>query len=516
MARTFIRQDTQIRNSDVYDDTVAAGVTMETAPTEVEADLNAIRSQLKRHTWADAAGNWYDDNQTANAKKRGIAALNVDLDDIEEKRLLFRAQILTDIAVPAAQAYVVLSVAGSETPSQVGAVGAVTTEGAVVAFDAGFPAASLVEVAGSDALHPKNLLEIRDGTTGDPILSSGRTIYGLLQCEANVDGQTFNDVAQRVQISFVRNNATADDLEQCPAGDIGGQTINYSYVRRVAFDNIPEDAYLSGAFIDDIAGTTATRQTVYTNQGATPVDVITNSILDLEGAGLTWVIRDDAEAVLFQITEGSAGGSSEVTIGPDTDLYDNDAIDVDFASGVQVASGTTQIDIGVNAGRIETNGAADLIIDGTQELRFDDGNRTGSTWAADVKLTETTAEWDAYEVAFGGEVSLFNAIVQASKTGTRRTKVYANCTSTTAANNDVGGVGGGANLDAQLPDMSAGAFLTDYDTYLNGELLRPGADAAANNDYYPGTSLVNGQLMFEFSVKVNDVLCVIAYDADDV
>jgi hypothetical protein len=85
-----------------------------------------------------------------------------------------------------------------------------------------------------------------------------------------------------------------------------------------------------------------------------------------------------------------------------------------------------------------------------------------------------------------------------------------------AANNDVGGVAGGANLDAQLPNMSTGTFITDYDVFLNGNLLRPGANAAANNDYYPGTSLANGQLMFEFNLKgvgANpDVLCVIPYN----
>ena len=65
-------------------------------------------------------------------------------------------------------------------------------------------------------------------------------------------------------------------------------------------------------------------------------------------------------------------------------------------------------------------------------------------------------------------------------------------TANVSANADVGGVGGGANLDAQLPDMSGGTFLTDYDVFVNGQLQRPGADASANNDYYPGTSLANG------------------------
>ena len=109
-------------------------------------------------------------------------------------------------------------------------------------------------------------------------------------------------------------------------------------------------------------------------------------------------------------------------------------------------------------------------------------------------------------------MSILNAIVQAANPGNARlTKTYANVTSTTTANNDVGGVGGGTNLDAQLPDLSTGTFLQDYDVFINGNLLRPGADAAANNDYYPGTSLSDGQLRFEFTVKANDVLCVIAY-----
>jgi hypothetical protein len=79
-----------------------------------------------------------------------------------------------------------------------------------------------------------------------------------------------------------------------------------------------------------------------------------------------------------------------------------------------------------------------------------------------------------------------------------------------AADTDVGGVGGGANLDAQLPDMNVGTFL-QHDVFVNGLLKRPGADAAANFDYYPGTSLANGQLKFEFTLVLNDVICVVPY-----
>jgi len=48
VARTFVRQSTQVRNSDLYDDTITPSETaFETDPTNIEEDLNNIRSQIK-------------------------------------------------------------------------------------------------------------------------------------------------------------------------------------------------------------------------------------------------------------------------------------------------------------------------------------------------------------------------------------------------------------------------------------------------------------------------------------
>ncbi len=507
MARTFLRQDTQIRNSDVYDDTLAAGVTLETGQTEIEGDLNALRSQSKRAIFADAAGDWYADIPTVNGKKRAISALNVDLDDLEEKRLLFRVdRVGSDIAVPAAQNFVVLSQAGGETPAQTAAVNAGTALGAVVATLPGDVGTfSLNEVSGANPLSPKNLLLIVDASTGDDITSSSRRIYGLLQAETGtVDGDAFNDTTKQAQISFVRPNATYDDLEACPAADIQGKTINYSYVRRVSFDTIPEQAFLSGNFVDASASTTVTLDNAIDNQvgPATQVQDIEVRISDT----FSWSFRDSTGAANLLSVSPNAGNDVVQLSG---DLTDFNALVNDFAQGGRFNTSGQRIDVGVNAGVVESTGANDLRILGAGELYLDDGNQTGSTWAqtSGIKLSDTTAEWDAYEAAFGGELSLLRGITQAR----RRSKVYANVTSTTSANSDVGGVGGGTNLDAQLPDMSVGNFLVDYDVFLNGKLLRPGANSAANNDYYPGTSLANGQLRFEFNVKNNDVLTVIPY-----
>jgi len=499
MGRSLFQQDTQIWNSNSYDDTLAAGATLESGAAQSEDDFNGIRSQAKRFMWADSAGNWYDDLTTTNSKKRGINNLNSDLDDIEEKRLLFRADILTDITVTAAQNWEILSVAGTETPTQTAAVDTSTAEGAVVAYLAAFNTNSLVEVAGDTALTPKNLCLVRNATTGDPILSSNRQVFALIQSEVITDGHTFNDTTQRVQLSFVRPNATFDDLEACPVGDIAGTSINYSYVRRVAFDNIPEDAYLNGGFVDQSGSVDVTLTNAIANQSgpAPQTQDIEWRITDT----FTLDFQDSTGGTnLLRIAPNAAGDEIEINVNT---LDVNTTLDVDFSQGLKTDTGGTEIDIGVTAGSVETTGAADLRVNGAGELYLDDGNQTGSTWAQTngIKLSDTTAEWDTFEVNFG-EVSILNAFNQLSGgVSLVRDKTVAVLTANVAADTNVTGAGGTPNLDAQLGDYSTVTFLTDVDVFLNGQLLRNGVNAAANNDVYPGTTPANGDLMFEFPLK---------------
>ena len=403
------------------------------------------------------------------------------------------------------------------------AVGSVTTLGTVVASNAtNFPNISLNSVSGTTAIAPKNLVLVVDGSTRDPILSSNRQIYALMQTETATDGHTMTGTTPfRAMLSYVRLNSTGDNLEFCPSADIAGKTVNYSSVTRKALEDLTEQDFLKGAELDVTSSSaTVTRQNAYDNQGTTPVEITVNATLDINSAGLTWKIRDLANADLFRVVEGSTGGTSRVAIDSDVDFFDVNAVDNDFLNGVKVDTGaaSTTINIGVTANQIDAGGAltitsftaTDLRLIGAAEMFLDDGNQTGSTWAQTngIKLSDTTLEWDNFETAFG-EVSLLRAIYLASQGG-NATKTYAVVTLQTNADLDVGGVGGGTNLDAQLPDLSLGTFLQDYDVYLNGQLLRPGANSGANNDYYPGTSLVDGQLRFEFRVKVNDVLSVTA------
>ena len=59
--RTRIRQDRQVHETDLYDDTLPSGPTLETDPVDLEDDLNGLRSQVKRIIHGANPGNWYDD-----------------------------------------------------------------------------------------------------------------------------------------------------------------------------------------------------------------------------------------------------------------------------------------------------------------------------------------------------------------------------------------------------------------------------------------------------------------------
>jgi hypothetical protein len=406
----------------------------------------------------------------------------------------------------------VLTLAPDQLPTwtlgKIAAIGSVTTRGTVCAYNANFgvndPA---VVVSGSNAISPKNLCVLEDSVNHDPILSSGRVVYALFQSESNTDGSTLTGTTpDRAMLSYVRINSGGTALEVCPTADIAGKTLHYASVGRKALEDLNEQDFLKGAVIDVAGPSYVDRQIAYDNQGIVPVDLITNALLDLSSAGLYWTIRDLAEAALFTITEGSTGGTSTVTLGADVDTFDSSAIVNDFDKGVKARTGGVEIDIGVttiaSTGTIETTGSNDLRVFGARELFLDDGNQAGSTWAQTngIKLSDTTAEWDAYEAAFGGEVSLLKGITDAY-TKQKRTKVQAVLTSDVVATNNVNGPSYAANCDVDLLPFNnvPTSFLQDVEVYLNGELLRNAA--AGTEDVYPGTTPSQGDLKFTFKLK---------------
>jgi len=390
-----------------------------------------------------------------------------------------------------------------ELPSNTtAAVGLVTSLGTSVAAHGGtFGQHALSEVAGSNAVNPKNLVNIVNSTTHDPIFSSGRVIWGLLQTENATDGHTMTGTTpNRAQLSFVRINSAGDDLEAVPAVDIHSQVIHASSRERVRLEGLNEQDFLRGAILDIAAAPSVTRQFTYNNQGVVPVELGNNAILDL-GVGIYWEIRDLVNATLFRLTEGSGAGTTTVLLDTAVDVFDVNAIVNDFANGVRTNTGGTRpIRVGVTDGVIEST-AGDLRLLGFGEMYLDDGNQAGSTWAQTdgIKLSDTTTEWNNFETKFG-EVSLLNAIYQAANNNLHN-KIYSIVTVTSiAADTDVSLADG--NVDTAFGDLNSANFINDYDVYLNGVLLRGGANAAANHDYYPGSVLTpQGKLKFEFTLK---------------
>lgn len=523
MPLTLLRQDDDIRKSDVYDDTITPSATnYETTPASLEDDLNTLRSQvqnlLNRNGASFPGGNWYDDVSAPitfeSGSKRGVNELNQQLHDLERKRVLVAAdKYLVDITVGAGNNFVVLSLA-QLPPNTTAAVGAVTTRGTVSAFHSGtFGTHSLDEVTGSSAIAPKNLCTVVDGNTHDPILSSDRIVYALFQVESNTDGQTLTGTTpNRAQLSFVRINSVGDDLEAVPVADIENKVIHYSVPERKALEDLSEQDFLRGAVTDVPASATVTRQVGYNNQGTTPVDLTTNATLDLEGPGLIWAIRDDLEAVLFRIIEGSAGGTSEVELGADVDLFDVRAAQSNFVNGASFDTAGTPIQVAETSGVIER--AADLTVraSGAGELILDDSYRPSSTWSlSGIRLADSASEWSAFETEFG-EVSLLAAIKAASDSAPAR--LFHVASANVAADADIGGPATTANnLDVNWPDGFVSVGILNTHVFLNGRLMRPGANASANNDYYPGTSFTAGnvELKFERAVKLGDQFASYVY-----
>jgi hypothetical protein len=523
MALTLLDQLDDMLNSETYDDTVTPSeANYETNQTRIEGDLNSLRSSinnlLNRNGASFPADNWWDDLAAPvnfeNGTQRGLNVLNQGLHDVERKRVLRDVKNLTDVTVPASQNYVVLAL--SELPSNTtAALGLVTTLGTVAAEHTGtFGSHSLDEVPCTCAVNPRNLMEIVDGSTRDPILSDGRRVYGLLQTENGTDGHTMTGTTpNRAQISFVRINATGDDIEAVPVVDIENAVINYATRERVGLEDLIETDFLKGATTDTPSGVGVTRQGAYNGQGATPVDVTTNSTLDLEGPGLTWTIRDDLEAMLFELFEGSAAGTSEVRIGAAVDVFNNDAVDNDFANGASFDTAGTPIQVAETAGLIERADTLRLYASGASaELLLDDSFLTAEgTWTGPgIPLSSSTAEVADFVTEYGDGTSILAAINAAAGGGNSPT-FHVN-SSTVPPNTDCGGPGTtGAQFDVDFPDaLTVGTFTSNHLLWVNGRLMRPGANASANFDYYPGTDFIPGNvdLRFERRVRNNSTIAI--------
>lgn len=404
-----------------------------------------------------------------------------------------------DISVPASQNYVVLSQASSETPSRNIATGG-TTSGAVCAeLGAGLlDSHQLTEVAGSNALNPENLCIVMDASSGDPITSSNRQVYALLQVEDGAtDGAAFDDTNNQGQLSFVRPNATYDDLEACPVADIESTSIIYAYADREALNLWAASDWRRSSVLVDLAaaGVSQTLDIAYNGGSVVTVDdtnvdwqlTDTKHFYVSDSTGTTRILDIHAEAAGDELEVNAPGG---ITIN-----------NGDIAGGTNNAT-WNGVTIGGAAGRVAT-ASGDLDLRGADDISFVTVRETSP-----LPLDDATA--GAISALDGGpHASVAAAIKYAIESGITFSLGVTVLASNYGQDVNVPGGCGGLDISAgngHSVDMNTPSGV---DTFLfhNGR-LQYGGNGTTQNDFYEGDAPASGDIKFDHpgGVKTGDIM----------
>lgn len=520
--RSFLSQKDSIFASRNYDDALTVSPSM-TGSVTLEEDLNNIRTQLRQILWAGVSGSWYDaiTAPSGGLSARGLNTINQDLTDLEQKRFLYRAVCPTPVVIHSSSNFALLSASLNTTPADYIAMGVTTQTGSIVAQLTGsgdYNHNVLTYISGTNAARPKNMVVVRDAYSGEIIQDTtqgNKDIYGLLQIEnAGTDGAAFDDSTNKTQISFVVEWPSGT-LVAASVNSIGGKHIIYSYPRRVALDDIPEDAYMTDSiFLDAIwtsassgGGGSTTRQGAYDAQDTIPVELTNNAFLDLD-TSISWYIRDVNNANLFAVEEDSASSNTKVRLATDVDFFEVSASINAFLQGARFDTGGTEIRIGEQAGTIETLTNSSLLISGGNNLQFADGHMLSGTYSP-VAFSSGSGDWSGFHAMFGpGETILgaFTQLSQSISSSVNRTKYIAGVTADIAADTNVTT----SSLDGTLGDYSSKGFATDLNIYLNGQLLNPG-DSTNTNDVYAGDVPAVGDLKFPYQIYSGTIITMEIY-----
>jgi hypothetical protein len=398
--------------------------------------------------------------------------------------------------------FVLLDDASGEAPSRPIATGALTEGAVCVELGAGiFPLFALDEVAGLNALNPKNLLIIFDGATGDPIQSSGRQVYGLLQVENGAtDGGDFDDANNQAQISFVRPTATYDDLEACPVADIEGQTIKYGYADRADLAEWTEQDFLYDRALVDLASAavSVTLDAAYDGGSTVTVD---NTHVDWRLTDTKhFYISDSTGAVRILDVHAEAAG---------------DEIDIAASGGINISTGdltmpsnkatVNGVEVGGAAGRVATL-SGDLDLRGADDITFVTTRETSALPLDDATAGPISA------LAGGTHASISAAIKYAIEHGIDFSVGVTVLSSNYARDVNVPGGAGGLDISAgngHSIDMNTPSGV-DTLVFLNGR-LQYGGNAGNNNDVYVGDTATAGDIKFDMpgGVKSGDVIIAV-------
>lgn len=530
MARTFVSQPNQIFSSEDYNDALSVGSGLQTTSTNLESDLNAIRTQIRQLLWAGVSGSWYDaiTAPSGSNSARGVNTLNLDLSDLEQKRFLFRRQNLNIVEIATGSNFALLSVSLGTAPADYAVVShpllpATMATGTIVAALSGaegsYGAHSMALTSGSSVITPKNLVVIRDAYTGLHLTGSdGRDVYGLMQVESGtLTGQSFNDTVHRTQISFVHevviNNTSS--LVPAPAGTVGGRIVEYNYVRRTALDDIPEDAYMSNTIFLDFAEPTSgnfamlndiTLDRAIDNQVGTVTQ--DQNIAIRIAAGFSWTFLSGSKELWKLVSSNS---EDTLTVAVDRIAFSS-SVPTWFEKGITVDGNGSPINIGVLPGTINTLTGVNLVLSGGNQLKFSDAMGPDSTYLGGaIPFATATFEWNNFSSDFGNATSLLGALhilSQSLSASVRHSRFNAGVTANPALAND--NITFPTNIDAQLGSYVGRDFKKDVEIYLNGILLLPGT-TADQNDVYPGTSAATGDLKFPYKLKSGSQIAMVIY-----
>jgi len=250
-------QETQIRNSDVYDDTIAAGSGLETpaaANQNLLFDANALRSQVRRiidPQGLAGTADWFVDIATALD--------NFGLRQIHDKKLAFISPFVAANAFTLGGAAGVRAVSAAMLAGGAGiiAVGASSAQNNayIAALEAAFtvagtPAAGLSSVLSATG-RLLNAVDIFLDGTNDPPLDGGTRVFGLLQALAGTtDGTAVAAAAsENLQMSFVKVDPGTDTIT---AVSLPAATYQFQLPYQQSFYNLDRGALLGGGQLPDI------------------------------------------------------------------------------------------------------------------------------------------------------------------------------------------------------------------------------------------------------------------------
>ena len=244
-------QETQLRSSRVYNDGFVPGAPLESpSPPNMENDMNALRSMMRRHLDPTLARKWYD-----------APFNNFGLDQIHDKKLAFIMPQLpgTQDFVLGASASGVLADA-TMFPGGAGiiAVGPASNAdaGYQAADEANFTVAGVLGVGLSTVYDTDgvllNIVSLLDDATNDhPETAAGEQIFGLLQClNGTSDGAAIAGAgSENLQMSFAYYDKATDVIT---GTTLGAGAYHFAPVRLRNFYSLNRGSLISGGALPSI------------------------------------------------------------------------------------------------------------------------------------------------------------------------------------------------------------------------------------------------------------------------